>query len=209
MEYVAILEFTAKGVWPAVFVGCSGLGGRARHLRFQSGQGRWASVAPRSSQGPRKAALTLMGRSLLWGVSSCMRSYAVPASSCADRGNGRPHQEGDRRSGVDGVAECGGTSSPCTGLCLLRIVDLAMGDYDCQRVAVAVHGVLDLSRQAATRLAYCVAGWLAPGGKSLAAAATGGGAGVPLRPGRVRGFNAPYGICERGRRSRSSWAIAK
>lgn len=76
------------------------------------------------------------------------------------------------------VAECGGTSSPCTRLCLLRIVDLAMGDYDCQRVAVAVRGVVDLYRQAATRLAYCVAGWLAPGGKSLPAAT--GGAGVPL-----------------------------
>lgn len=30
----------------------------------------------------------------------------------------------------------GGTSSPCTGLCLLRIEDLAMGDCDCQRAAV-------------------------------------------------------------------------
>ncbi|GGQ76942.1 hypothetical protein GCM10010216_43690 [Streptomyces flaveolus] len=89
-----------------------------------------------------------------------------------------------------GVVECGGTSSPRTGLCLLRIVDPTMGDYDCQRVAVAVHGVVDLSRQAATGLAYCVAGWLAPGGRSFTAAA-GGGASGPLRQGRVRGVNAP------------------
>jgi hypothetical protein len=68
----------------------------------------------------------------------------------------------------------------------LRVVDLARGDHDGQRAAVAVHGVMDLGCQAAAGSAYCVAGRLAPGGRSFALAAAGGGAGV-LRPWRVGG----------------------
>lgn len=69
----------------------------------------------------------------------------------------------------------------------LRVVDLARGDHDGQRAAAAVHGVMNLGRQAATRSTYGVAGRLAPGGRGFALAPASGSAGVLLRPSSVRG----------------------